>query len=436
MTDPTGRNIDEVALARTTDGALHVVWLRKDGTAWDLVHGTVDSSGRPVGQSSAIVAGWKTIGNPALVASADGLVALFPGVRGQSAGDPYDGSIYVATAPASGAPWTLGPTQAVGAKTTASPGVALARDGTPILAWPNVNGVFFHHGIGGAGDQRFPAACCSYQTNVATDAATGEVVVGWSSNANRNYGLYTLTVEPAVGEQHFLPGSADPTRSSARSADQRVNVMARRGAGGVYVAYCAGYPACTSVNLWRHGGGAPLVVARVRGARVVNGATAPEGRLWVMWMAGNRLYATRSNRAATRFGPTVSTAPPSGTQSIWKLTGEGGLGPLDLFTAVTTGDGLATWQTRLFPALTLSAGRASVPAGDSATVTFTVTDAGDPVGDATVTLGDRTATSDGAGRVVFSLRPAAAGRLQARAESPGYVSASAAVAVTARPAGH
>ncbi len=57
----------------------------------------------------------------------------------------------------------------------------------------------------------------------------------------------------------------------------------------------------------------------------------PDGRLWVMWeKRSQRLYATRSNRAATWFGAVVEVNPPAGTGSIWKAAGDGALGRLDL----------------------------------------------------------------------------------------------------------
>src|SRR5262249_22066547 len=106
VTDLASRNIDEVARARTGDGVLHIAWLRPNGTHWDLMHSAIDSAGRPLGaRPDPIVTDWASILNPVLLAKPDGrgLRVFFRGIRGQAPGDPYDGSLYTATADGSGA---------------------------------------------------------------------------------------------------------------------------------------------------------------------------------------------------------------------------------------------------------------------------------------------------------------------------------------------
>jgi hypothetical protein len=149
----------------------------------------------------------------------------------------------------------------------------------------------------------------------------------------------------------------------------------------------------------------------------VNLTRGPDGRLWAMWQdaARTRLYASRSNAAGTRFGAVVSTAPPRGTSSIWKVGGEGTSGPLDLLVSVSTPGSLATWHTQVLPGLSLAcaAGR---PAS------CIVTDAGDPVAGATVRLGGRALRTNARGRVAAGLRP---GAYAVTATKPGYAVARA-----------
>ena len=113
-------------------------------------------------------------------------------------------------------------------------------------------------------------------------------------------------------------------------------------------------------------------------------------------------------------------APPSGTTTIWKVGGDGALGPLDVLASVSAGGGLATWHTQVLPRLQLKA------VGSKKKATFTVTDAGDPVAGATVRAGGKRLTTNAAGKASGAFK---AGRLAAAATKAGYTGASAAARV-------
>jgi hypothetical protein len=139
-----------------------------------------------------------------------------------------------------------------------------------------------------------------------------------------------------------------------------------------------------------------------------------------MWHDGQHsrtIFVRRTNKAGTRFGPLVRVGPPGGATAIWKLNGEGSLGPLDLLAAVTTGSSLATWHTQVLPPLALAAARAK------GTVVFRVTDAGDPVAGAKVHVGGKTLTTNAAGRASLPI----AGAAKATARMGGYSPASLAI---------
>ncbi|MBV9605439.1 MAG: hypothetical protein JO027_10040, partial [Solirubrobacterales bacterium] len=79
VTAPTGANIDQVALVRTPDGLLHVVWHQDPpgsdvGTA--LTHTVIGPTGK-VGSAQTIASGWAGIGDAAVVRSADGRLLAF-----------------------------------------------------------------------------------------------------------------------------------------------------------------------------------------------------------------------------------------------------------------------------------------------------------------------------------------------------------------------
>jgi hypothetical protein len=205
------------------------------------------------------------------------------------------------------------------------------------------------------------------------------------------------------------------TNGNFVAPDQRTPLVARS-AGGLYVAYCSGYPTCRSVRLWKIGSGAPLRVGTGATIEDVNASSAPEGRIWVMWQSRSktRVYARRSNRAATRFGPLAVIKPPSGTTSIWKVGGEGSPGTLDLLVSVSTSGSLATWHTQVRPRLSLGCKGGKI-------VSCTVTDAGDPVAGAKVKFGGKKLTSNAQGKVAADLAP---GVLTVVASKGGYKGAS------------
>lgn len=426
VTDANLANINQLALARTPDGVLHLAWYRPAGSAQDLVHETLSADGTTVGAAAPIVSGWSALTNPSLLASGGGLRALFSGIRSTSTTDPYSGgTVYTATAPTSGSGWTLGPAAAPPSSAYASDvvGGATAQDGSPVASWSGTFGLFVHAGLSAsAPSQLVQSACCGYEAGLATDSASGRTVLAWYSNATGAGGILAATVLPSLGSTSYLPGSATADRNSAASPIQQVGIAARLGAPGVYVAYGAGYPTWTRLDLWSQATGKTLEVASVAaGLGLPNVTAAPSGRLWVMWSAGGRLFAVRSNRAVTRFGPVTALAPPAGASSIWKLVGEGSLGPLDLFTSATAGGGIAFWHQRVLPPLTLAAS-----VGAKRKVTFRVGDAGDAVPGAKVAVGGRTLTTGANGSAAATLAP---GSYRATASIAGYRSAAASVRV-------
>jgi hypothetical protein len=140
-----------------------------------------------------------------------------------------------------------------------------------------------------------------------------------------------------------------------------------------------------------------------------------------MWHEGgsNELFAARTNKAATRFGPVVTVKPPPSTSSVWKLKGEGTRGPLDLLASVSTGSSLAAWHTQVLPPLSIGAKK------NTDAVTLTVTDASDPVAGAKVTYAGKTLTTNAKGQATTKL---AASATQATASKAGYSGAALTVA--------
>ena len=419
MTDTNGRNIDEAGLARTSDGVLHVVWLRrKGGLNESIMHTPISPDGK-VGSPSPVLAGLKSAGNPDVVRLPDGkLRAFFPGL-----GDTNeDGGVKAATAPASGIGWTREGVRVSSTVSAVSPvGAAVTKQGDSVFAYSLSFHLAFHVGLDATvADKELQPdnKCCDYLPGLATDAKGGQTVISWYSNAEGRSGLWAQQILPALGPRTLVPDSTQGGDSLA--IDQQAAIESRLGASGVYLAYCSGYPTCKRALLWRMGG-KPLAAGSGQDIEDVNIAAAPEGRLWVMWHEGgsNELFATRTNKAATRFGPAVAIKPPAGTSSVWKLKGDGTLGPLDLLASVSTGSSLSAWHTQVLPSLSIAAKKGT------AGVTFTVSDAGDPVAGAKVAYAGKTFTTNGKGQATATL---ATSTTKATASKNDYYGSSVTVA--------
>lgn len=71
------RNIDDVGLARTSNGVLHVLWQRRTGPInTSIVHTSVTKAGK-VGGTNVVVGGLRTVDDPAVLVLRDGRLQAF-----------------------------------------------------------------------------------------------------------------------------------------------------------------------------------------------------------------------------------------------------------------------------------------------------------------------------------------------------------------------
>jgi hypothetical protein len=137
------------------------------------------------------------------------------------------------------------------------------------------------------------------------------------------------------------------------------------------------------------------------------------------------VFATRSNKAATKFGAIRRINVPGGNSStIFDLAGEGSRGPLDVLALVDPpAGGIANFHQRILPGLTLRATKKA-----NGKFAFKVTDAGQAVAGAKVKVkGVGTKTTGPGGSVSFALPT---GKHTAKATKAGF--APAAVRVRAK----
>jgi hypothetical protein len=405
-------NIDEVGLARTADGVLHVGWARQSGgLGGDVLHSAISRDARTFSGPDTIFSYPGGLNRHVLLlpAPGGGLRAFFAGLFSGSFVDERlatatsgDGKAW--SAPGLASNGTVASSSAVYA--AAGIGGAFGKDGSPITTWgdsaPGEGG--YHFGLDpNAPDNRFGGACCVYDPNVGVDSVTGEVVLAWKFLTDSN-GTAAKAISPA-GSQVTLPGAA------AGDTGTRTGITGRLGGPGVYIAYQRGTNQFLSKPaVIRFGSATPIVLEGKRGAQSIGISPGPQGRLWVFWERADRIYARRSNRQATVFGKTRSIATPG---DVSGLAADGKLGTLDVVALVDRG-GFGNWHTRVLPGLTLKAksGRGEV--------TFTARDAGDPVAKVRIRVGGKSVRTDGDGKATVALTP---GRYTAKALKRGYAKA-------------
>jgi hypothetical protein len=415
-------NFAEPGLARTSDGVLHVVYTRKDGTKEDLVHLPVSPRGA-VGAATVALEGWAAMSHPDLLRMPDdSLRVFFGGIRSTNPGETNN-ALNTATAPEAGKPWTLKPgkaAQATYAYATTAAGAGLAKDGTPISTWSAEPGLGFHYGVNPSAPDGTIAqsACCLYGPDIGVDAESGQAWVAFFSNESATPGVFVNAIGPdgPQGGRRLAPGSL--TGKDFLLPSNRAPITGRIGASGVFLVYGRGYPTTKTIAVWRVNTAKPQIVVKADGMKHVNVAAAPEGRLWLMWERGGTIYAARTNHAATKVGP-LSTLKPPGGGTVYELDGEGSAGPLDLI----ANDGHALWHQQVWPRLSIAT--STRKAGHGRVITFRVRDAGDPVAGATVKVGHKSLKTAANGTT--TLNQARATRVKARATKAGYVSASATV---------
>ena len=228
------------------------------------------------------------------------------------------------------------------------------------------------------------------------------MIAGW--NLLDEDGMAVMQLNPQ-GPRTVIPGSG------AAQLQTPVSVVGRVGQPGVYVGYSAGTNSfLAKPAIFRFGATKGTILSPTEGARQTTLAHTASGRLWAFWHRAGKIYARRSNEAATKWGAVQSIKPPSGTTTIWGLAGDALPEPLDIVARIGKDEDIGGWHQRMLPKLTL---RTKVSGGK---VTVTVLDAGDPVPGATVKVaGGGTKKTSAAGKATF--KPGK-GRHKASASAP------------------
>lgn len=433
---PKMGNIDEPTMARF-GSEVQILWSEDNSSSTSSYKtAMVNGAGKITMPATTAFGGWSAIAhNPALISLNGQRFLAFSGLQSTTTGAPYtSGAEYYATS-GDGKNWNLGPGSL---SATRSAYASYSNDvvdnaGTPVWigSASSTSGINWHVGVsptdpapdGSDGQFRLPG-CCAYDGAGARDQATGAVWAAFYSNSSalNEQGIQVGQIVPFAGSFTQAPGSVIDRDGSAASADpgQRVAMAARAG-GGVYVAYPVGYPTTTAINLWKVGSGQVLKIPAPE-ARAVTMSADPEGRLWVSWSSKNRVKVVHTNTAGTALGAVGSFGAPKGTDTVWSSASSAAGGGLDVAYSVTSRSAINVWHTHVLRTLSVD-GPKTASRGSS--VTFTVSDAGDPVAGAKVTFGGRSATTNAQGKATLR----ASGGNGVRAAKAGYNTGTTAVRV-------
>lgn len=421
-------------VVRTGDGVLHVIWRDNAGTKHVYRHLRIRKDGSSIGSPSNLLPNaWNgLISDPKLIRNGAGIRLIFSGLESGNAGNPYDGGeLYTSTAPEDGSPWKL----VDGSMSQSNKGYASSgtggtlRNGNPVAGFTFGSDVIWHNGVSNSipassADGTFTVSGATLlDFSMATEKASQDVWGAWYNLQMPKNGVWAMKLEPSRGAPMRAPGSIDNSGDSLIPG-QNVALTGRIGAKGVYAAYCSGYPTCTGIKLWKVGANGAITVPGSGGMDVVALAPGPNGRLWIVWheSAVNKLFAIRTNKAATRFGAARSISLPSGTFDVNAITAEGSTGLVDVVINALSNTSVSNvWHTQIQPGLALLASPAKFDNAQAHTVTFAVKDAGAPVKGATVSIAGKSdvTNADGIAKISFP-KGFHTGTYTATAKAKGY----------------
>lgn len=405
-----------------TDNAL-IVWHRqvKPGT---FTYETVEYSakGTVIGAPSQALdsSKWSSLlSEPAIVSDGSEPLIIF---EGGGSMPPYnDGCIVGDLLTPAGwklQPWSL-------SRNCNVPGVAAtdAPGGVVSAAWPGGgwNGYPIDHGVqyrigtspsfpATGLDGRIPAKVedsnVSKTGEVSDLAGNGHVYVVWALTAAplSDAGYYVKDVTANSPVQR-VPGTGETSVTPNTGVFSLLGVTNTNTHGGVWILYCTNTPVC-SLRMWRVGAARAIVVPDSSHAENYSISAGPDGRLWIAWTSSQypyKMYTVRTNKADTRFGPIVTYGEPCDSPG-WPALTSGSFARVDVAMMCTDTAGvMAEYAMQSLAELSVRASTPSITNTASHSVTFTVTDAGDPVAGATVSVAGVKGKTGPSGTVTLTL---------------------------------
>jgi hypothetical protein len=428
-----------------TDSKHHVydVWTRKvNSSTYTFEVNRIASNGKVGGAVDAFSGHhWGSLSfNPSVVGQNGSPLVVFSGAQG-STGDYSLGCIYGALGPT--APWTNQSWSLSSDCVNPVPAAAQNKSGTLAAAWPSGNAdVFYRVGVSPSIPASGPDSQISLSSGsvakrtgmVADTAGSDDFYVAWaqanSTPASKD-GYYVKDVT-ANGSAVKAPGT-NTVSVSRLPAAANIAITSTSSHPGVYLAYCVGSTSC-KLRLWKVGAKHALSVPGTANPYGVSISAGPSGRIWTSWFDGNtnKVYVTRTNRKVTKFGRVTSYATPCAEDGLLGLS-SGSAGRLDIGLECVSNAKLAgaEYLAQAEVPLKISASSTKVRNTSKHTITMMVTDVGDPVSGATVRFNGHKASTNGKGKVSFTLaKHTKTGKYAATASKSDYRSAKVTVTVT------
>lgn len=420
-------------LLRTSDGVLHVVYPQEVGPLdVEYEHTSVSTTGGVISHSTA-VSGWGTLtDDPILLpAAGGGMQIIFGGLQDTNVANPYSaGHTYRAVGDASGASWTV-PGEALTKSKTGyasyGTGATLLPDGTSIQGHPLNSEFTWRVGTtplptsdATPADSSFSVAGGGLKHFTLVQSG-GNVWAAWYDQGTDN-GYFARQIHPALGPVLKAPGQTADTLDPGQAVP-----MVVRPDGSIVMAYCIGYPTCTSVGLWPVGTSTVYKVPGSGGAETITMDTGPTGRLWVAWADGDDVIAARSSTTGFSFGAQRRSAKPDPNLPIFQLRVEASRGEASL----VANDGAGIYHRQLQAGLVVKASTKRWDGDQRKTVTFKVTDAAQPVSGAKVLGGGESCKTNAQGKCSITFAERRPGKIKMKAKRSGF--SPALVTLTVKP---
>jgi hypothetical protein len=401
------------------------LWLGPDHRSWIVfsanTNGQYDlaimSPTGAVGKSSAIIKGWSGVSfQPTLLSNGKSPLLVF---SGQDSSGPLSDGCVVGALPASPQwqiqSWSLSSNcvfSNVGYGDTTE-----NKSGQLAAGWAGGAGVEYRIGT----SPTIPATGKDSQITLSLSHG-GSVALANNASGNGDdylafYRFFSKTASKDGVYVKDLTANSTPARaphSGTQSvgwnpaASQRA-AMASPNAhgGGIYLAYCTNKANCPTYLLWKAGAKNAINVPGTKLAIGLTMSDGPDGRLWLAWYneAQNRVITIRTNKADNRFGPARSFPVPcfqDGNTHLSLTSGNSGRLVVGLTCLSTKQTKSTVFVTQSEASLSVSANHGQITNTHANKVTFTVTDAGDPVSGAKVKVVGKTVTTGKNGKVTVT----------------------------------
>jgi hypothetical protein len=344
----------DAGLVRGADGVLHVLWTTEGTGTGKIMDTPVAANGKP-GAAVTIASHLFLTTDPDATATPSGLDVFWNGIKANAASSPQ--GTFEATRPRKGGHWTVTPGAVPPLPalpfTSSSDSAGTGTDGKPWVAFSGTDSLVVLH-LGNKETRIPPTQCCAYSSGIASGGSPAATWLAYLSLITGKQGIYLQKLAGAgrTGGAFRLPGTV--TKGNTFPLEQRIGI-ASRGKAGVYVAYGAGYPIITALEVLRAGTAKPLKLASFGGfGETVAGDTisaGPNGRLWVTWFDGDgtpaRLFVRVSGTTGLSFGKTVQVGLPAGTTRILKAYTNAQAGRLDVVALLTIHGKTAYYDTQV-----------------------------------------------------------------------------------------